>query len=141
MLRLIVLPGVLCLFCGVARAETVPFSATLAGASEVPPKTTAGAGTATATLDTATKMLTYDVEYSGLSGPRRALPRPGRAWGECRRGRAVSDAGQPDQGDRHADGCADVRPDGGQVVCQRAYRRQPRGRDPRADDARQVTRA
>ena len=49
MLRSIMLMGVACLFCGVARAETVPFSATLAGASEVPPKTTAGAGTATAT--------------------------------------------------------------------------------------------
>ena len=70
--RSIVLLGVLCLFCGGARAETVPFSATLAGASEVPPKTTAGTGAATATLDTMAKTLTYDVEYSGLSGPATA---------------------------------------------------------------------
>ncbi len=74
--RFMLLLGVACLsgnlFWGVARAETVPFSATMAGASEVPPKTTAGAGTATATLDTTTKMLTYDVEYSGLSGPATA---------------------------------------------------------------------
>ena len=70
--RFMLLLGVACLFCGTARAETVPFSATMAGAGEVPPKTTAGAGTATATLDTTTKTLTYDVEYSGLSGPATA---------------------------------------------------------------------
>ena len=74
--RFMLLLGAACLFCnvfwGAARAETVPFSATLAGASEVPPKTTAGAGTATASLDTTTKMLTYDVEYAGLSGPATA---------------------------------------------------------------------
>lgn len=72
MSRSILLLGVACLFGAGARAETVPFSATLAGASEVPPKTTAGAGTATASLDTATKTLTYDVQYSGLSGPATA---------------------------------------------------------------------
>ena len=54
------------------RAETVPFTATLAGSAEVPPKTTDGKGTATAQLDTATKALTYNVEYSGLSGPATA---------------------------------------------------------------------
>ena len=70
--RSILLLGALCLFCTAARAETVPFSAALAGASEVPPKTTAGAGAATASLDTTTKTLTYDVEYSGLSGPATA---------------------------------------------------------------------
>ena len=73
--RFVLLLGVACLFgvfCGPARAETVPFSATLSGASEVPPKATAGAGTATAALDTTTKMLTYDVQYSGLSGPATA---------------------------------------------------------------------
>lgn len=70
--RSILLLGVTCLFCGAAQAETVPFSATLAGASEVPAKTTAGTGTATASLDTATKMLTYDVQYAGLSGPATA---------------------------------------------------------------------
>ena len=76
MSRSILLLGAAGLFCsvfwGAAQAETVPFSATLAGASEVPPKTAAGTGTATASLDTTTKMLTYDVEYSGLSGPATA---------------------------------------------------------------------
>lgn len=70
--RSILLLGAACLFCGAARAETVPFSATLAGASEVPPKTTAGTGAATASLDTATKTLTYSVDYAGLSGPATA---------------------------------------------------------------------
>ncbi|HEY0202600.1 MAG TPA: CHRD domain-containing protein [Acetobacteraceae bacterium] len=57
---------------GAARAETVTFNGTMAGATEVPPKTTDGKGTATASLDTATKMLTYQVDYSGLSGPATA---------------------------------------------------------------------
>lgn len=37
-----------------------------------PGVTSAGKGAATASLDTATKMLTWDVEYSGLSGPATA---------------------------------------------------------------------
>lgn len=57
---------------GVARAETVAFRGTLSGASEVPPKTTDGKGAATASLDTATKTLTYQVDYSGLSSPATA---------------------------------------------------------------------
>lgn len=57
---------------GTVRAETVTFNGTMAGAAEVPPKTTDGKGTATASLDTATKMLTYEVDYSGLSGPATA---------------------------------------------------------------------
>ncbi len=52
----------------VAWAETVTFKAMLSGASEVPAKTTAGHGEATAMLDTATKTLTYNVTYTGLSG-------------------------------------------------------------------------
>jgi hypothetical protein len=57
---------------GTVRAETVTFNGMMAGAAEVPPKTTDGKGTATASLDTATKMLTYQVDYSGLSGPATA---------------------------------------------------------------------
>ena len=55
-----------------AHAETVKFHAVMNGATEVPPKTTEGKGEVTATLDTATKMLTYDVTYSGLTGPAMA---------------------------------------------------------------------
>jgi hypothetical protein len=55
-----------------AHAAEMQFKATMNGASEVPPKTTEGKGTATATLDTVTKKLTYNVTYSGLSGPATA---------------------------------------------------------------------
>lgn len=60
------------LICGVARADQVNFKADLSGASEVPPVTTPGKGSATASLDTATKQLTWTVDYSGLSGPATA---------------------------------------------------------------------
>ncbi len=57
---------------GAARAETVSLRGTLGGAAEVPAKPGDGKGTATASLDTATKVLTYQVEYAGLSGPATA---------------------------------------------------------------------
>lgn len=56
-----------------ARAQTVQFHATLEGASEVPPKQTQASGTATATLDRGTKILTYDITYKDLSGPPSAM--------------------------------------------------------------------
>jgi len=52
-----------------AHAETKTFHAMLNGASEVPAKTGAGQGMLDASLDTATKMLTYTLTYSDLSGP------------------------------------------------------------------------
>jgi hypothetical protein len=72
-LRLSVL-GVLalCLVSGAAQADTKILKATLSGASEVPPTTSAGTGSATATLDTATGKLIWDVTYSGLTGPAKA---------------------------------------------------------------------
>ncbi len=72
MLRTVLMLSVACLFCGAAQAETVAFNATMNGASEVPPKTTDGKGTASASLDTTTKVLTYGVQYTGLSGPATA---------------------------------------------------------------------
>jgi hypothetical protein len=54
---------------GVAQAETVKFHAALDGQSEVPPKTTSGAGTVEATYDTATKKLDYTGTWHDLSGP------------------------------------------------------------------------
>jgi hypothetical protein len=72
MSRIALLVGVAFLSCGVAHAETVPFGTTLNGTSVVPPKTTDGKGTASASLDTATKVLTYSVEFSGLTGPATA---------------------------------------------------------------------
>jgi hypothetical protein len=59
-------------FCGTgsaARAETLTLNADLKPSAEVPPNTSAGMGKLTGTYDTATKILTYDVVYSGLTGP------------------------------------------------------------------------
>ncbi len=72
MTRVALMAGVALLLCGVAQAETVPFGATLNGTSEVPPKTTNGNGTAVASLDTSTKVLTYTVAYTELTGPATA---------------------------------------------------------------------
>jgi CHRD domain len=55
--------------CGAARAEQLKFKADLAAGPGI---TSSGKGAATATLDTATKTLTWDVEYSGLSGSATA---------------------------------------------------------------------
>ena len=57
---------------GYGQAATETFHGTLGNASEVPPTTGSGSGTATVTLDTATKQVTYNVTYSGLSGPAAA---------------------------------------------------------------------
>jgi hypothetical protein len=59
----------LALSAGAALAATETFTTTMDGKSEVPPKTTNGSGHVTATLDTTTKVLTWDATYSGLSGP------------------------------------------------------------------------
>lgn len=48
------------------------FTAQLKASSEVPPNTTGGTGQVTAALDGQTKMLTYTVSYSGLTGPPTA---------------------------------------------------------------------
>ena len=52
-----------------AIAEMVKLQAELRGSNEVPPNASAGSGKAEAAFDTATKVLTYTVTYSGLSGP------------------------------------------------------------------------
>jgi hypothetical protein len=57
-------------FAGPAFAEKM--KATLNGASEVPPTTSAGKGTADIDYDAASKKLTWKVTYSGLSGPATA---------------------------------------------------------------------
>src|ERR1700685_3301833 len=58
------------LFAGPAFAEKM--KATLDGASETPPNTSAGKGTADIDYDAATKKLTWKLTYSGLSGPATA---------------------------------------------------------------------
>jgi hypothetical protein len=54
---------------GGAMADSVTFHATLNGENEVPLNITKGSGSASATLDTESRMLTYTVTFSGLSGP------------------------------------------------------------------------
>jgi CHRD domain len=53
-------------------AQEVKFKADLTGAQEVPPVTTQGKGAATITFDPAAKRLSWNVTYSGLSGPATA---------------------------------------------------------------------
>lgn len=52
-----------------ACAEIIRFSARLTGAAEVPPLAGRGSGRADLVLDTDTKMLSWRVSYSGLTGP------------------------------------------------------------------------
>ena len=52
-----------------ATADVVKLTAELKGGNEVPPNNSPGSGNAEATFDTNTKVLTYTVTYSGLSGP------------------------------------------------------------------------
>jgi hypothetical protein len=50
-------------------AAPVSFKVNLSGAQQVPPVQTGATGTADLTYDAATRMLTWNVTYSGLSGP------------------------------------------------------------------------
>ncbi|MBV8937131.1 MAG: CHRD domain-containing protein, partial [Alphaproteobacteria bacterium] len=59
----------LLLVCNSAQAEQIRFKADLAAPPGI---TSSGKGTATASLDTTTKTLSWTVDYSGLSGPATA---------------------------------------------------------------------
>ena len=52
-----------------ALAETITLKADLKGSNEVPPNSSPASGTAEATLDTSSKLLTYTITYKDLSGP------------------------------------------------------------------------
>jgi hypothetical protein len=52
-----------------AYAETIALKADLKGANEVPPNTSPASGKAEATFDTDTKLLTWTVTYTDLTGP------------------------------------------------------------------------
>jgi hypothetical protein len=60
-------------------AAPTAFKASLKGATEVPPTTSAGTGTATVTYDAATKMVTWQGTFSGLTGPATAAHSHGPA--------------------------------------------------------------
>ncbi len=51
------------------RADPLRFRAELEASSEVPPNQTTGHGTFTANYDTATRTLSWNGSYSGLTGP------------------------------------------------------------------------
>jgi hypothetical protein len=55
-----------------AFAASVTYKTSLKGSEEVPANTAKGTGTVDATVDTATKKMTYTVTYSGLTGPATA---------------------------------------------------------------------
>jgi CHRD domain-containing protein len=57
------------LFASPSFAETVKLKAELKAASEVPPTTSKGSGSVTATYDTASKKLSWKGSYKDLSGP------------------------------------------------------------------------
>jgi len=56
------------LAAGAPGAATLHFNTALKGADEVPPHAVAGTGKVSASLDTTTKVFTYKVTYSGLTG-------------------------------------------------------------------------
>jgi CHRD domain-containing protein len=55
-----------------SQAAPMKFKASMNAASEVPPTQSSGTGTVTATYDPATKMLTWEGSFSGLTGPATA---------------------------------------------------------------------
>ena len=57
------------LWAGLSQAAPQSFKVQLTGAQQSPPVQTAGTGTADLTFDPMTRMLTWTVMYSGLSGP------------------------------------------------------------------------
>jgi len=54
------------------HAEMMKMKATLSGTAEVPPNTSKGQGEATLDYDSATKKLSWNITYSGLTGPATA---------------------------------------------------------------------
>ena len=90
MLRLALLATV-CAFglVGTASAAKVQFEASLDAKSGVPAKTSDATGQALATLDTATKVLSYTVTFQGLSGPVTASHFHGPAAAGANAGVAV----------------------------------------------------
>jgi hypothetical protein len=59
-------------FTGPVKAEVANLKATLNAKNEVPPNSSQGTGTVTATYDTASKKLSWKGSYSSLTGPATA---------------------------------------------------------------------
>ncbi|MBS0293168.1 MAG: CHRD domain-containing protein [Proteobacteria bacterium] len=54
---------------GLAQAAPVSFKLSLTGAEEVPPVQTTGSGSVNLTYDASTRVVTWDLSFSGLSSP------------------------------------------------------------------------
>jgi hypothetical protein len=69
--RLVVTLCVWCaaLFAGLAMAATQSFQVPLVGSQQVPAVETAGMGMAELTYDPATRVVTWNITYAGMSGP------------------------------------------------------------------------
>jgi hypothetical protein len=80
-----------------SQAAPMKFKADMNAASEVPPTTSSGKGTLTASYDPATKMLTWEGSFSGLTGPATAAHFHGPAETGKNAGVAIwiSEKGQP----------------------------------------------
>src|SRR5580700_9975573 len=52
-----------------AQAAPVSFTVPLTGDQQVPPVQTSGSGTANLTYDSATRVVTWNITFSGLTGP------------------------------------------------------------------------
>ena len=78
-------------------AASTTFKADLKGSSEVPPNTTAGSGSVTATYDPASKQLSWSGTFSGLTGPATAAHFHGPAEAGKNAGVAIwiSEKGKP----------------------------------------------
>jgi len=74
---------------GAASAASLHYEASLDAKSEVPAKTGDGSGQVLATLDTATKTLSYTLTFQGLSGPATAAHFHGPAAAGANAGVAV----------------------------------------------------
>jgi hypothetical protein len=67
--RIVVAASALTFASIAAHSATITLKADLKASTEVPAKDSAGTGTLTATLDTATNEFKYHIEFNGLSGP------------------------------------------------------------------------
>jgi CHRD domain len=89
--------ALVCLAAAPGHAETIPMKAQLTGNAEVPPVTTQAKGDSTMSFDTASKKLTYKLDYSGLSSDATAAHFHGPAEPGANAGVAVpiGTQGQP----------------------------------------------
>jgi hypothetical protein len=67
---ILALTGLACVaWVGSATAAPVSFKVPLSGAEQVPPVSTTGKGSADLTWDSSTRVVTWDITDSGLTGP------------------------------------------------------------------------